>query len=280
MFRRFILISNLLFKVIKKLQKILKLNKRQRLVFAVIFLSIFFFVLQFFTDFNFFSGAVVLAFLTDFILILILRKDAKGTFYYPILVLPFFYSLSFPIFYTLVPDRLISQFIITSLYAFGLYSLFLTQNIFAVSGIRTINLLRSARLVSFVLTLLVLFFLFNFAFSLRQIIFVTPVLTFLISLFMNFESLWSYSLNRSQIKEIIASSIVISFLLMQLSFVLTLWPINAAVYSLFLTGIFYTYSGLVHAWLERRLFKGILWEYIWVGFISILFLIVFSKWGG
>ncbi len=242
-------------------------------------LSLLFFFLQFLTDLRLFVGTLILAVLTDLLLFFILRKDVKGTFFYPILVLPFFFSLSFPFFYSLVPDRLISQIIITSLYAFGLYSLFLTQNIFAVSGIRTINLLRSARIVSFILTLLVLFFLFNFAFSLRQLYFMPPVIVFLVSLFMNFESLWSYSLNKSQAKEIFISSFVISFSLMQLAIVMILWPVNAAVYALFLTGIFYTYSGLVHAWLERRLFKGILWEYIWVGFISVLFLVVFSQWG-
>lgn len=265
--------------MIDKLQKFLNLNKRQRLVFSVILLSLLFFFLQFFADAQLFIATLGLAILTDALLFLILRKDVQGTFFYPILILPFFFSLSFPFFYTLVPDRLISQLIITTLYAFGLYSLFLTQNIFAVSGIRTINLLRSARIVSFVLTLLVLFFLFNFAFSLRQFYFITPVLIFIASFFMGFESLWSYSLNKLQVKELAFSSFVISFALMQLSLVLILWPVNAAVYSLFLTGIFYTYSGLIHAWLEKRLFKGILWEYIWVCFISVLFLIVFSRWG-
>lgn len=265
--------------MINKLQKLLKLNKRQRLVFSVLTLSILFFFLQFLKDTQLFAATLGLAVLTDALLYLILRKDVKGTFFYPILILPFFFSLSFPFFYTLVPDRLISQLIITTLYAFGLYSLFLTQNIFAVSGIRTINLLRSARIVSFVLTLLVLFFLFNFAFSLRQFYFVTPVLIFTVSFFMGFESLWSYSLNKQQVKELTFSSFIISFGLMQLALVLILWPVNAAVYSLFLTGIFYTYLGLIHAWLEKRLFKGILWEYIWVCFISVLFLIVFSRWG-
>lgn len=265
--------------MIRKIHRLLRLNKRQRLVLSVFILSLSFFLLQFLDGVYLFISILILALLTDLFLFFVLRKDVKGTFFYPILVLPFFFSLSFPFFYTLVPDRLISQLIITVLYSFGLYALFLTQNIFAISGIRTINLLRSARIVSFVLTLLVLFFLFNFAFSLRQIYFITPVLTFIVSLFMSFESLWSYSLDKSQIKEIAFSALVISLAITQLSFVLAIWPVNAAIYSLFLTGIFYTYSGLVHTWLERRLFKGILWEYIWVGLISVLFLVVFSRWG-
>ena len=91
-----------------------------------------------------------------YMLIFILRKDIKGNFVIPTLILPFFFTLAFPFFYALVPERLLSRLLITLIYAFGLYSLFLTQNIFAVSGIRTINLLRSARIVAFVLTRLVL----------------------------------------------------------------------------------------------------------------------------
>ena len=215
----------------------------------------------------------------DILLLLILRKDIKGTFFAPILVLPFFFSLAFPFFYALVPERLLSRLLITLIYGFGLYSLFLTQNIFAVSGIRTINLLRSARIVAFVITLLVFYFLVNFIFSLRLPVLLTPLVIFPLAFFMNIQSLWTYSLDTTQVRGIALFSVCIALCIVQLAYVLILWPVNASIYSLFLTGIFYTYSGLCHAWLERRLFKGILWEYIWVGFISVLFLVIFSKWG-
>ena len=178
-----------------------------------------------------------------------------------------------------MPTRLISRLLITVLYAFGLYSLFLTQNIFTVSGIRTINLLRSARIVSFVITLLVFYFLVNFIFSIRLPVYVTPLAIMPIAFLMNIQSLWSYSLERRQVGEILIFSSLISVAIAELAYILIIWPVTPSIYSLFLTGIFYMYSGLSHAWLERRLFKGILWEYVWVGFISVLFLIIFSKWG-
>lgn len=261
------------------LRKILSLNKRQRFVAAVLALSAGVFLSEYFTGITITLTAVFLAVLTVLLLLLILRRDIRGTFYAPILILPFFFTLAFPFFYALVPERLLSRVIITGIYAFGLYSLFLTQNIFAVSGIRTINLLRSARIVAFVLTLLVYYFLVNFIFSLRLPVVITPLIIFPVSFLMNIQSLWTYTLDPSQIKPIATFSSIISVSILELSYVLVLWPVNASVYALFLTGIFYTYSGLCHAWLERRLFKGILWEYVWVGFISVLFLIIFSKWG-
>ncbi|MDO8270273.1 MAG: hypothetical protein Q7T54_06420 [Candidatus Levybacteria bacterium] len=258
---------------------LINLNKRQKFVLAVLILSVGVFMSEYFSGLKLLVASAVLAVATVLFLLLILRKDIKGTFFGPILILPFFFTLAFPFFYALVPERLLSRLIITIIYAFGLYSLFLTQNIFAVSGIRTINLLRSARIVAFVITLLVFYFLVNFVFSLRLPVLLTPLAILPISFFMNIQSLWTYTLDTSQVKAISLFSFIISLCILQLSYVLILWPVNASIYSLFLTGIFYTYSGLCHAWLERRLFKGILWEYVWVGFISVLFLVIFSKWG-
>lgn len=261
------------------LVRIISLNKRQKFVISVLLLSLGVFLSEYFTGARLLIASLGLAITTDLLLLLVLRKDIKGTFFGPILVLPFFFTLAFPFFYTLVPTRLLSRIIITFIYAFGLYSLFLTQNIFAVSGIRTINLLRSARIVAFVITLLVFYFLVNFIFSLRLPVLLTPLAIFPLAFLMNIQSLWTYSLDTSQVRAISLFSLCIAICILQLAYVLVLWPVSASVYSLFLTGIFYTYSGLCHAWLERRLFKGILWEYVWVGFISVLFLVVFSRWG-
>lgn len=262
-----------------RLKKILNLNKRQKFVLAVALLSAGVFIAENFFGIKLLVASSILALLTDILLLLILKDDIAGTFFWPILILPFFYTLAFPFFYTLVPTRLISRILITFLYAFGLYSLFLTQNIFAVSGIRTINLLRSARIVAFVITLLTYYFLVNFLFSLRLPIFLTPIAILPLSFLINLQSLWTYSLDNAQLKTVALFALFLSLCIFQLSYILILWPVNASIYSLFLTGIFYTYSGLCHAWLEKRLFKGILWEYVWVGFISVLFLVIFSKWG-
>ena len=228
---------------------------------------------------NLILTSIFLSCLSIVLLYFAIRSDIRGTFYYPILILPFFFTFSFSLFYPLIPARLLTRIIVLVLYVFGLYSLFLTQNIFAVSAIRTINLLRSARIVSFVLTIVVLFLLTNIIFSLRLPFFVTPIVISVLVFLLNFQSLWAYSLSRDFLRESLIFSILVAIGLGQLALILNLWPVTAAIYSIFITGIFYAYSGLTHAWVEKRLFKGILWEYLWVGFLAILILIVFSNWG-
>lgn len=259
------------------LRLLLNLNKREKFVLAVIILSLSLFIAEFYISVNIIWVGLGLAFLTDLFLFFIIRHDIKLSSSYPIFILPFFYTLAFSLFYTLVPERLISRLVITSLYAFGLYSLFLSENIFIVSAIRTINLLRSARIVSFVITILVLFFMVNFIFSLRLPIYITPFLTAVVIFFLNYQSLWTYSLEKQMLREILLYSIIISLAMFELSLGLSIWPVDAQIYSLFVTGIFYMYSGLLHYWIEKRLFGGILWEYIWVGVLSFLVLIFFSR---
>src|SRR3989344_487164 len=150
----------------------LNLSKRQKFVLTVLFMSIGIFISTYLSGINLIITSIFLSFLGIILLYFTLRSDISGTFYYPILILPFFFTISFSLFYPLIPARLLTRIIVVLLYAFGLYSLFLTQNIFAVSAIRTITLLRSARIVSFVLTIVVLFLLTNIIFSLRLSFFV------------------------------------------------------------------------------------------------------------
>lgn len=261
------------------LSKLFALNKRQKFVLSVFLLTLGIFASEFFPGISLIGAGIVLAVLTDIFLFLILKEDISGTSFYPLLILPFFYTISFVLFYSLLPQRLLSRIALTALYAFGLYSLFLTQNIFAVSNIRTINLLRSARIVAFVISIFTLFFFIHVIFSLGLPVFITPFPIFLIVFLISFQSIWSYLLDNTMLKDAIIFSLIIALCMFELSYVVLIWPVNATLYAIFLTGIFYTYLAMIHAWVDKRLFKGVLWEYAWVGILSLLILIIFSDWG-
>lgn len=218
-----------------------------------------------------------LSFLTDFLLFLSLHDDIRENFYPQIFILPFFYSLAFGLFYFLVPVRFLTRIIVTSLYGVGLYSLFLSANIFTVSAIRTIALLSSARTVSFALSLLSYFFLSNVVFSLHTNVFLTLLLILGFTFPLVLSSIWTYTLERD-IKPDLFWSISLTILLFESSVILWFWPSMPTLISLFLTGIFYTMVGLSHAWFEKRLFKGVILEYFWVAIVTFIVLIFFTAW--
>ena len=154
-------------------------SKRQKLIVSVIILSLGLFISEYILGKSAISIVFVLSILTSLFLFIALKEDLKDNFNIQVFILPFLYSLSIGLFYLLVPARLITRVGITSLYALGLYSLYLSQNIFTVSAIRTIALLSGARTVSLVLTLLSFFFLSNVVFSFHINVFITLLLIFI-----------------------------------------------------------------------------------------------------
>lgn len=263
----------------KPVTKIIFLTKRQKLVFGVFFLSIILFVLE-----NFFTGyifliSLIFAILTNIFLYWAIRDDLKETASYQVFILSFFYSLSFALFFSLVPARFLTRAITTTIYAIGLYSLFLSENIYIVGSIRTIALLNGARIVTFVISLLSYFFLTNIVFSLHFNVFFTIFAIFIFTFFFLFHALWTYTLDTKIISNLLLVS-VLTLCIVELSLVLWFWPMNQTVIALFLTSIYYIFCGISHVYFDKRLFKNIIWEYVWIGAFAFFILILFTSWIG
>lgn len=255
------------------------LSKRERLIFSVIVLSLGFFIAEHLLGRSGIFTIFAIAILTDLLLFLSLYSDLKENTFLQIFILPFFFSLSFGLFYFLVPGRYLTRIFTTSLYAVGLYSLFLSENIFTVSSIRTIALLASARTVSFVITLISYFFLSNVLFSLHIQLIPFLIILFLFSFPLVVYSIWTYTLEK-KLSQNIYWSWVLAFVLVEAGSILWFWPSTPTVLAIFLTGVFYTTVGLSQVWFEKRLFRSVMWEYIWVSGIVLITLLLFTSWTG
>ncbi|HWY79341.1 MAG TPA: hypothetical protein VNW29_03200 [Candidatus Sulfotelmatobacter sp.] len=254
------------------------IEKRQKFVFAVLLLSFG----LFFTEYQLTQWGLIvtllLPFLTVFFLLWAIYPDIKENKLYQVIILPFIYTFAFGFFYLLTPTSFVVRLLLTTIYAFGLYSLFLSQNIFIVSSSRTIQLLSGARIVSFVITLISYFFLTNIVFSFHVVIF--PVIAFiaLYTYLLIYHSLWTYTLQKySQPLMVWVSALTVCMI--EIASLVWFWPSSPTVTALFLTGFFYAIVGVSHIWFEKRFFKGILWEYVWVGTIVFFVLMLFTQWG-
>jgi hypothetical protein len=254
------------------------IDKRQKFVVSVIALSLGLFLAEFQFSKSGFYIVFFLSFLTVLLLLWAIYADLKENKAYQSLILPFFYSLAFGLFYFLAPSVFLSRIILTVVYAFGLYSLFLSQNILVVSAMRTIALLSGARIVSFVITLISYFFLTNIVYTLHVNIFFVILVISLYTFFLVYGSLWTYNLQKT-IQHLVKWVIMLTVCLVEAATILWFWPSSPTVIAIFLAGFFYTIVGLSHIWFERRLFKGILWEYVWVSCITFFALFLFTPWG-
>lgn len=253
------------------------ITKRQRFIIAVAFLSLGLFFSENLLGRSGIFLAMFLAILTPVLVFVTNYEDMRANFSPSALILPFFYSLSFALFYFLVPPRFLTRITMTSIYAIGLYSLLLCNNIFTVASIRTIGLLTSARTVSFVITLLSYFFLVRVVFSLHWHVVFSALLVFGFSFFLILQSIWTYTLEATSRLQIIWTA-SLSLALLEVFLLLLFWPSSSTVVAIFLSAFFYTLVGLTHVWFDKRLFRNVLWEYIWVFVLVFCILAVFTAW--
>lgn len=250
-------------------------SKRQKFIISVLILSIGLFIAEYILGRGGIILVFILSFLTSLLLYFSLRNDFKENFSPQALILPFFYSLAIGLFYLLVPARFITRIGMTFLYALGLYSLYLSENIFTVSSIRTIQLLSGARTVSLVLTMLSYFFISNVVFSFHINVFLTLLLVFMYTFPILLHALWTYTLEKDFSKHILWV-FSLSIGLVEVAAFLWFNLGSPTVIALFLTAICYVVLGLAHAWIEKRLFKSVILEYFWVTIISFIFLVLFT----
>lgn len=252
------------------------IGKRQKFAIGVGISSIVLFIAEY--SFNGYGilTSFLLAIISDLFLYWAIREDLHQNFTSQVFILPFLYSLSFGLFSFLAPARILTRIILTSFFAVGLYSVFLSENIFTVAAIRTIALLNSARIVSLVISLIAYFFLASTTFSLRITLIPTTILLCLFTFLFSLHAIWTYTLEESIKKDFLWISIL-SVCLTELGIVLWFWPTSPTVVALFLTSIWYVFIGLSHVWLDKRLFRNVLWEYAWVTLIGLLIIVSFTR---
>ena len=206
-------------------------------------------------------------------------EDLKGIGWLTVLILPVLYPVSVALFYFLLPDRLLSRLMIMTIFGTGMYALLLTENIFNVAAIRTIQLLRAAHAVGFLLTLVVGFFLWDTIFSYRLSPWWNGLLVFATSWPLTFQALWSVNLEEKVETIIWRNSLGLAFVLGCLGLAISFWPVTITMASLFLVSGLYVLLGLVQQNLSGRLFKKTIQEYLWVGITVLVVTFLMSRWG-
>jgi hypothetical protein len=207
-----------------------------------------------------------------------LFNDLKGTEWLTVLILPVLYPVAVALFYFLLPVRLLSRVMILSIFGIGMYALLLTENIFSVAAIRTIQLLRAAHAVGFLLTLLVAFFLWDTLFSFRLAPWWNALGVGITSLPLVLQGLWSVNLEEKISREVVNSSLGLSWGLMSLALMISFWPVTITIASLFLVTGLYVGLGLIQNRMSGRLFKKTISEYLWVSGLVVGLTFLLARW--
>lgn len=256
------------------------LTKRRKFVLSSLILSAGFFLLEIVGTYEWkYQAIILLSILAGILTFWSLRGAAFKLAVWLTPILPILFTAGVALFYFLLPVNIFTIIPIIVLYFFGVYALLLIENIFSVAAIRTISLFRSASAVGFLLTLLTGFFLYNTIISLKLNFFLNFLSIFFLSLPLILVSLWTVNLEDRINFKLILGSLVISLFLAEAELGLSFWPVSLTVGSLFLTCCLYVLLGLAQADLSQRLFKRTFIEFISVGGVVFLTVLLYTTWG-
>jgi len=255
------------------------MSKRRRFVITSVLLSLGFIAIQFLTDQNRFWAIGALGVLTIVLFYWSLLGSLGKNMTLLVLVLPVIFTLGVGVFWFLLPANIFARIPIIIFYAIGIYVLCLTANIYLVAAIRTIALLRAARGVGFVLSLLTSFLVFDAIFSLRTEIYILLPLVLAVSFLLYLQGYWPMLLETEFSKDLFILSGISSILTLEVATALYFWPVTVVVGSLFLTVTFYMLLGLGQAKLDRRLFASTVREHLIVGVLIFIAMFLSTHWG-
>ena len=254
------------------------MTKRRKFIIGALLLSIGLMALQFIPLEYRFVGVFAFFLVTYLVSAWVLFDDLKGIEWVTILSLPSLYAVAMSLFYFLLPSNTISRLIILTLFGIGLYAIYLTENIYSVAAIRTIQLLRAAHAVGFLMSVLVLVLLYNTIYSLRWPFWANGLLVAVVSFPILLQGLWSVKLESRISKEVVVMSVGTTVLLLELAVILSFLPVTVWVASLFLATVAYVVLGLLQHALDERLFSRTLYEYVGVGIFVLVATLLVTSW--
>ncbi len=247
------------------------LTKRRRFLIVSLLLSIGLLIVQRLPVESRYSAIGFFAIAAYLLTAWSLLKDLHGVNWIINLILPTFYPVAVALFYFLLPQAALTQMVVVILFGISMYGLLLTANIFAVASFRTIQLLRAARAVGFLLSILTSALLFHVIFSLHVAAWIIALLVFAVALPILWQGVWSYVASGS-LKRQFYYALVGTVVMVELALALSFWLIDVPLASVVLAMGMYVVLGLFQHDLEDRLFARTIQEY--VGFATIVFLVV------
>lgn len=196
-----------------------------------------------------------------------------------ILVLPVFLFGSQVFFVRMLEPQVTLTILSTLLYAVGAYSLLLTQNIYNVAAVRTIQLLRAANAVGFAFTLICAFFIFAVIWGSRPHPVILALLVGILSLPLILQSLWGVDLEERISRRLFGIGVFLALIVAEISFAFALWPILPTIGALSIVVALYVLLGLFHYHLSQKLLKRTVWEYTGVAVAVMTIILLTTKWG-
>lgn len=246
------------------------MTKRKKFVLVSFLLTLGLIGLQFIPLDRRYEAIIFFSCVSVLLSVLALISDLRGISWLTSMILPALYPASVSLFYFLLPVNVLFRTILLTLFGFGMYALLLTENIYAVAANRTIQLVRAAHAVSFLLTVITAVFLIGTVFGLRLSFWENGIMVVLILWPLFIKGLWSATIQKSISSNVWLYSAVLAVVGGEIAMFIGFLPMTPLVAAILVSGYLYVTLGLMQQELQERLFSKTIQEYVWVGIIAFL----------
>jgi hypothetical protein len=189
-------------------------------------------------------------------------------------IMPVFLTVVCYLFWFLFPTRWIARIPFVVVYGLSIYAILLTSNIFNVGAEKSLQLHRAAFSVNYFYQTIAMFLLFSVLLSFKQNFLINAIVAFVFSTLLAMQLFWSVKPKTTINLKVVQYALIIGGFITQCSIVLSFAPIRSSILALFLTACFYSFTGLVYHYIDERLFKQTIREYLVVlGVVSAIVLL-------
>lgn len=274
------------------------MSKRSKFVLASVFLGVLLWLSSLVGADSRLAVVLAVAAVAYVVSVWVLFEDLKGVEWLTLMILPVSFTLASGLFASFLPQAVPSMLgmrfqIETSLvlgklmsslffvfYVIGMYAIFLIENIFSVASIRTIQLLRAARSVCFVMTLLTGMFFYTVALSLKVHFWGVGLISGFASWFLSLGNFWSADLKVEREKDVKKFAIATGWLMTMAGMVMSFWPVKPFMGALMLMAVFYALLGMLEQRLKYRVHGETMLEYMVFSLIILLVGFLTTSWRG
>jgi hypothetical protein len=157
----------------------------------------------------------------------------------------------------------------------SIYAVLLCANIFNVGVEKNLQLYRAAYSINFFYQAVASFLFYNVLFSFKYNFLINVVGAGIFAFLLSLQLFWAIKLDKYLEKEILFYSLFVALLLAEIGLLISFVPMKVSVYSLFMTACYYSLTGVISHYIDQKLFKETIREYVSV-FIFVMVIVLLS----
>lgn len=258
-------------------RRFIKIEKRIRFVVSALLVSLVLLLSTFFNFDKMWLFIPVLITCSYVLTYFAILEGIEKIEWIMLFLMPILLCVSSYLFYFLFPGRWLTRLPFFILFGVSYYATLLCSNIFNVGVKKSLALYRAAFSVNFLYQTIIAYLLFNNFFSFKINFLGNGLFVGTVTMILAVHLFWAIRLKLALERETLLFAGLVGLVMGELSIVLSFVPVTSSILALFLSASYYSLVGLIFHFIDNRLFKETVREYLIVlGFVLILMILTLS----